>query len=48
MAADAGVATDLIDCLIDVFARAVPAIGSRDVAAMLEFFETKHNEERST
>jgi 3-hydroxyisobutyrate dehydrogenase-like beta-hydroxyacid dehydrogenase len=48
MAAEAGVATDLIDCLIDVFARAVPAIGSRDVAAMLEFFETKHNEERST
>ncbi|MEA2946194.1 MAG: hypothetical protein QOI40_1524, partial [Alphaproteobacteria bacterium] len=31
MAAEAGVATDLIDCLIDVFARAVPAIGSRDV-----------------
>jgi 3-hydroxyisobutyrate dehydrogenase-like beta-hydroxyacid dehydrogenase len=48
MAAEAGVATDLIDCVIDVFARAVPAIGSRDVAAMLEFFETKHNEERST
>ena len=49
MAADAGVATDLLDCLIDVFARAVPDIGSRDVAAMLEFFETKkHNQERST
>jgi 3-hydroxyisobutyrate dehydrogenase len=49
MAAEAGVATDLIDCLIDVFARAVPAIGSRDVAAMLEFFETsKHQQERST
>ena len=48
MADDAGVATDLLDCLIGVFARAVPDIGSRDVAAMLEFFETKHNEERST
>ena len=49
MAADAGVATDLLDCLIDVFARAVPAIGSRDVAAMLEFFETgKPQQERST
>jgi 3-hydroxyisobutyrate dehydrogenase len=49
MADDAGVATDLLDCLIDVFARAVPDIGSRDVAAMLEFFETnKHTEERST
>ena len=42
MADDAGVATDLIDCLIDVFARAVPDIGERDVAAMLEFFETRH------
>jgi 3-hydroxyisobutyrate dehydrogenase-like beta-hydroxyacid dehydrogenase len=43
MAEDAGVATDLLDCLIDVFARAVPNIGERDVAAMLEFFETKHH-----
>jgi 3-hydroxyisobutyrate dehydrogenase len=42
MADDAGVATDLIDCLIDVFARAVPNIGERDVAAMLEFFESRH------
>ena len=49
MAHEAGVATDLLDCLIDVFARAVPGIGERDVAAMLEFFETrKPNEERST
>ena len=43
MAEDAGVATDLLDCLIDVFARAVPNIGERDVAAMLEFFESKHH-----
>src|ERR1043166_8469183 len=42
MADDAGVATDLIDCLIDVFARAVPNIGERDVAAILEFFESGH------
>jgi 3-hydroxyisobutyrate dehydrogenase-like beta-hydroxyacid dehydrogenase len=42
MAADAGIATDLIDSLIDIYARAVPDIGERDVAAMLEFFETKH------
>jgi 3-hydroxyisobutyrate dehydrogenase len=42
MADDAGVGTDLIDCLIDVFARAVPNIGERDVAAMLEFFESRH------
>src|SRR5437660_10338233 len=40
MADDAGVATDLIDCLIDVFARACPGIGERDVAAMIEYFET--------
>jgi len=48
MAADAGVATDLLDCLIDVFARAVPAIGERDVAAMLEFFETPSNQKGAT
>ena len=43
MAEDVGVATDLLDCLIDVFARAVPNIGERDVAAMLEFFESKNH-----
>jgi len=42
MANEAGIATDLLDCLIDVFARAVPAIGERDIAAMIEFFETRH------
>jgi 3-hydroxyisobutyrate dehydrogenase len=41
MAVEAGVATDLIDCVIDVFARAVPNIGERDVAAILEFFESR-------
>ena len=46
MADDAGVATDLLDCLIDVFARAVPDIGERDVAAMLEFFEAKKQKEQ--
>lgn len=40
MARDAGVATDLLDFMIDLFARAVPGIGERDVAAMIEFFET--------
>ena len=40
MADDAGVATDILDCLIGVFARAVPSIGERDVAAMFEYFET--------
>jgi 3-hydroxyisobutyrate dehydrogenase-like beta-hydroxyacid dehydrogenase len=40
MADDAGVATDILDCLIGLFARAVPSIGERDVAAMFEYFET--------
>jgi 3-hydroxyisobutyrate dehydrogenase-like beta-hydroxyacid dehydrogenase len=40
MANDAGVATDLLDCLIGVFARAVTSIGERDVAALIEYFET--------
>ncbi len=40
MAVEAGIATDLLDCLIDLYARAVPNIGDRDVAAILEHFET--------
>jgi 3-hydroxyisobutyrate dehydrogenase-like beta-hydroxyacid dehydrogenase len=40
MARDAGVATDMLDFLIDLFARAVPGVGDRDVAAVIEFFET--------
>jgi 3-hydroxyisobutyrate dehydrogenase-like beta-hydroxyacid dehydrogenase len=49
MADEAGVATDLLDCLIGIFARTVPDIGSRDVAAMVEFFESRnHQEERPT
>jgi 3-hydroxyisobutyrate dehydrogenase-like beta-hydroxyacid dehydrogenase len=40
MARDAGIATDLLDCLIGVFARAVRGIGERDVAAILEYFES--------
>jgi 3-hydroxyisobutyrate dehydrogenase len=41
MAAEAGIATDLLDCVIDIFSRAVPDIGERDVAAILEFFEPR-------
>jgi 3-hydroxyisobutyrate dehydrogenase len=41
MADDAGIATDLIDALIELYARAVPALGERDVAAMVEMFESK-------
>lgn len=40
MAAEAGIATDLLDSMIDLFARAVPGIGDRDIAAMIEYFET--------
>jgi 3-hydroxyisobutyrate dehydrogenase-like beta-hydroxyacid dehydrogenase len=48
MADEAGIATDLIDCLIGVFSRAVPAIGERDVAALLEFFESTDRKEQPT
>jgi 3-hydroxyisobutyrate dehydrogenase-like beta-hydroxyacid dehydrogenase len=41
LADDAGIATDLVDTLIDLYGRAVPMIGERDVAAMLEFFESR-------
>jgi len=34
--------TELVDGLIDLYARAAPATGDRDVAAMLEFFERRH------
>jgi 3-hydroxyisobutyrate dehydrogenase-like beta-hydroxyacid dehydrogenase len=43
MAKDAGVSTELLDCLIDLFRRAVPVVGERDVAAILEIFETNRN-----
>lgn len=36
-----GVDTTLIDCLLDVFRRALPNIGERDVASIIEFFEPK-------
>jgi 3-hydroxyisobutyrate dehydrogenase-like beta-hydroxyacid dehydrogenase len=41
MADDVGIATDLLDPLIDVYARATPLVGERDVAAMIEMFESK-------
>lgn len=43
LAQEVGVATDLLDCVIDIFARAVPNIGERDVAAIIELFETDQN-----
>jgi 3-hydroxyisobutyrate dehydrogenase-like beta-hydroxyacid dehydrogenase len=36
---DVGVETPLIDCLLDIFHRALPNIGERDVAAIIETFE---------
>lgn len=39
LADSVGAKTPLLDCLIDVFAQALPVIGERDVAAILEIFE---------
>lgn len=39
LADSVGARTPLLDCLIDVFAQALPVIGERDVAAILEIFE---------
>ncbi len=36
-----GIKTDLIDCLHGIYDRAIPLIGERDVAAILEFFEKR-------
>lgn len=38
-AEEVGAATPLLDCLIDIYRRAVPVVGDRDVAAILELFE---------
>ena len=42
MADEVGIATDLLDPLIEIFARATPVVGERDVAAMIEMFESKN------
>jgi len=39
LADELGVDAPLLDCLIDVFHRALPGIGERDVAAIIEIFE---------
>jgi 3-hydroxyisobutyrate dehydrogenase len=39
LADEVGVDTPLVDCLLDVFRRALPMIGERDVAAIIEVFE---------
>jgi 3-hydroxyisobutyrate dehydrogenase-like beta-hydroxyacid dehydrogenase len=40
LAGEVGVAAPLLDCAVDLYRRAVPTIGERDVAAILEIFET--------
>ena len=37
-----GLRTDIIDCLQGIYDRAIPLIGERDVAAMLEYFENQN------
>lgn len=39
LADEVGVATPLLDCLIDIYHRALPMIGERDVASIIELFE---------
>jgi hypothetical protein len=38
-AVEVGTSTPLLDRLLDIYRRAVPVIGDRDVAAILELFE---------
>lgn len=40
LADELGVDTPVLDCLLDVFHRAIPGIGERDVAAIIEIFES--------
>ena len=43
LADSVGAKTPLLDCLIEVFRKALPRIGERDVAAILECFEPDKN-----
>ena len=47
MADDVGVDAPLLDCLLDVFHRALPGIGERDVASIIEVFERNANTKKS-
>jgi 3-hydroxyisobutyrate dehydrogenase-like beta-hydroxyacid dehydrogenase len=46
LAESVGAGTQLLDCLIEIFGAAVPRIGDRDIAAILEHFESRpeHND----
>ena len=48
LADSVGAKTPLLDCLIEVFRKALPGIGERDVAAILESFEPDKNSRTST
>lgn len=48
LADELGVDTPVLDCLIDVFHRAIPGIGERDVAAIIEIFESNANPQSKT
>jgi 3-hydroxyisobutyrate dehydrogenase len=39
LAGEVGASTQLLDCLIEIYRRARPAIGERDVASLVEVFE---------
>jgi len=45
---EVGVETPLIDCLLDIFHRALPHIGERDVAAIMEIFEPEKKPKAQT
>jgi putative dehydrogenase len=48
LANSVGAKTPLLDCLIEVFREALPGIGERDVAAILEVFEPQKNQSSKT
>jgi 3-hydroxyisobutyrate dehydrogenase-like beta-hydroxyacid dehydrogenase len=48
LADSVGAKTPLLDCLIDIFAQALPVIGERDVAAILEIFEPQQTSNSQT
>jgi hypothetical protein len=39
LADEVGVDAPLVECLLDIFRRALPQIGERDVASIIEIFE---------
>jgi hypothetical protein len=48
LADEVGVDAPLIDCLLDIFHRALPQIGERDVASVIEIFEPETEARQSS